>query len=356
MRESASSLSTASDSVRGWTECRQALSGPDLVSDPYLAGRAPQRGNNLLLMDGDLHRTLRRLLTPYLMYPRLARVEAELAQASASLVRALPGKPDVDLVADLAEPLVLLGIMSTMEVPAARRQKLVALTRGMLGLLEPDLPPAARRRAASSALRATLVFEHDAAAGDAAGLHAALEAAARDLLIPAKLARSTPVVMLHGGYENPLNQLGCLIAWAVAHPAEFRQAAAVDPDLLFDEITRTSCPVRLVARFARADSSSAGPPRKRGDLVWVDLESANHDERQFPAAAEPDLSQRHRHLGFGYGQHVCPGRTLARLEGRVLIKTLLGLPAGFLNEFSAEFCTEWREGIVARGPIKIVRR
>ena len=55
-----------------------------------------------------------------------------------------------------------------------------------------------------------------------------------------------------------------------------------------------------------------------GDWVLPMFAAANLDPEQFP---DPDRSDIHRtpnrHLGFGYGIHLCLGATLARLEARV---------------------------------------
>lgn len=338
--------------VEGWAQCRMALSGQELVSDPSRIGAIPEPTNNLLLMDGELHQTVRRLVTPLLRRPHLDGVRQPLTDRCASLVATLLDRSEVDLMADLAEPLVLEGILSAMEVPAPRREKLGDLVRGMIGLLEPDLPVNERRRAVNAALRATMLFERDGVAGNAVGLHGALEEAAAEGLIPTKVARSTPVVVLHGGYENPLNQLGCLIAWAVAHPDRFRNAAASAPVVLFEEIMRVFSPVRRVARWATADGENGALPVTKGELVWVDLQSANLDWRRFATGGDLDLSKRQGHVGFGYGRHACPGTALARLEGQVLIQGLLTIPPDALREFRIE----WRDGVVARGPMKIVRR
>jgi cytochrome P450 len=348
--------------VRGWAECRKALSGSQLMSDPASAGYALKPTYNMLLLDGDLHQAVRRLVTAYLTRARVDAVGSRLEETGATLVRSLLDRPDVDLMADLAEPLVLEGILSTMDVPEDRRPPLGALARRMLGLLEPELPAEVRRGAASAALRATILFERDGSAGTATGFHAVLEDAARDGVIPVRLARSTPVVMLHGGYENPLNQLGCLIAWAVADPDRFRAAAASAPAVLFDEVLRVFSPVRLAARWVAADGTDGADgadgadggdlPLNRGTFVLVDLESANRDGRHFPAAGEVDLSKRRGHLGFGYGRHMCPGTGLARLEGQVLVRALSSLPVDLLREFTVE----WRDGTLARGPARIARK
>jgi cytochrome P450 len=337
--------------TRGWTECLEALGGGVLVSDPRLAGLEALQPNNLLFIDGEPHRQLRRLVVPFFASHRLEDLGRRLEPTCVEALEQAFASPDSDLLTDVVEPLVLEAILAAMGVPPARWERLSALARDMLGLLEPELPPAARRRTANAAMRATMLFERDRLQGEAVGLHGSLEAAAAEGAIPAKLARSTPVVVLHGGYENPLNQLGCLVAWAVENPARFKQGAASSPALLFEEILRVYSPVRAVARWA-ADDEPGGTRWRKGDLVWVSLESANRDPDRFDDAGRVDPSGRRRHLGFGHGLHACLGTALARLEGRALIGTLAGFPDTALREFSVE----WGEGIVARGPTRIARR
>jgi cytochrome P450 len=235
-----------------------------------------------------------------------------------------------------------------MEVRDEHRQKLGVLAREMLGLLEPDLPPRARRRAEHAGMRATLLFKRDRLAGKATGLHAAVDEAARRGAISPDLARATPVVVLHGGYENPLNLLGCMVAWAAADPERFMSAAATEPGAPLDEAMRVFSPVRLVVRWATQDTELGAIRVKRGEQVLIDLESANRDRAQ-PSEEDSDLPERHRHLGFGYGAHACLGTALARLEGRVLVDALAKIP----SEALAGLAVEWRDGVVARGPASI---
>ena len=348
----ADAASTSSTRLRGWRACREALAGSSLVSDPSLVGLTMGLSNNLLFLEGEHHQALRSLLRPFLGRARLDRAAEQLKATGDALVCALLNETNPELMSGLAEPLVLEGIFSLLQVPEDRRPRLAGLARDMIGLLEPDLPSDVRRRAAGAALRATLHFERDALAGTPTGMHAALEEAARAGIIPAKLARSTPVVLLHGGYENPLNQLGCIIDLALKDLGRFRRAASADPDLLFDEAMRTYSPVRLIARWVAEDVTYAGQSLSKQDLVWVDLGSANFDDRRFPTGRDVDLTRRRGNLGFGHGRHSCPGAALARLEGRVLIGALLRLPEEMLNKLTVQ----WNEGSVARGPNRIARK
>ncbi len=335
--------------ISGWSRCRAALSDPQLVSGPV--GATPFTGNNLLLMDGEPHRAARRVVTAWFDRPRLDRVGRHLETIRHDLVRDVADRADADLVRDLAEPLVLEAIFSLMEISGRHRPQLSAHVRDMTGMLEPDLDDADRNRAINAALRATLTFERDGAHGCAQGLHAALEEAAAEGIIPVKVARTTPVVVLHGGYENPLNQLGCIIAWAAEDPPRFRAVAGQSAGLLFEEVLRLYSPVRRVARKL-AEPDPGAPSRPVHGQFWIDLEAANRDEAAFGQAGEVDLGRERRHLGFGHGRHMCPGTALARLAGKMLIRCLLELPDDLLRALSVT----WREGAVARGPLTIVRR
>ena len=61
-------------------------------------------------------------------------------------------------------------------------------------------------------------------------------------------------------------------------------------------------------------------------LDTVLLGSANRDERQWERAADFDVTRLPQgHVAFGYGIHFCLGASLARLEARVALETLVPL-------------------------------
>jgi len=93
---------------------------------------------------------------------------------------------------------------------------------------------------------------------------------------------------------------------------------AVEESLRFDP------PVVLLMRECVRDTEMRGMPIRAGEQVAFGIASGNRDERHYedPDEFRLDRPQPKGHLAFGAGPHVCPGASLARLEGRVLLEVL----------------------------------
>ena len=107
------------------------------------------------------------------------------------------------------------------------------------------------------------------------------------------------------------------------------EEVAEDPSLiknLVEEIIRMESPFRWMPRTALADTTIRGTHIPEGSDLLVMIGAANRDERRFE---NPDQFDLHRdtggHLGFGYGIHFCLGASLARLETRVVLETVVPL-------------------------------
>ena len=71
----------------------------------------------------------------------------------------------------------------------------------------------------------------------------------------------------------------------------------------------------------------AGVPIAAGDYLCMLYASGNRDERVFGEdAARFDVRRpaNPMHVAFGFGEHVCLGASLARLEARIFVEELLG--------------------------------
>jgi cytochrome P450 len=91
-----------------------------------------------------------------------------------------------------------------------------------------------------------------------------------------------------------------------------------------EEVLRYDSPTQVVSRVAFEDTTLAGVPVTKDQMVHLMVGAANHDEAQH---AEPDIFDIRRkatHLSFSGGIHYCLGAPLARLEATTLLTALLG--------------------------------
>lgn len=120
--------------------------------------------------------------------------------------------------------------------------------------------------------------------------------------------------------------LGNSLYALLSHPDQWQRLRA-EPgtlDSAIEECLRWDTPVLGKARTTLTDVSVRGVLIPAGGRVMVMLGSANRDPAVF---AEPDRFDSRRqnlaqHLALGRGIHYCLGAPLARLETRVVLRTL----------------------------------
>ena len=102
-------------------------------------------------------------------------------------------------------------------------------------------------------------------------------------------------------------------------PTPTRIPAAVE------ECLRWVTPIQQFARTVTADTELGGVPVSEGDYLVMLYASGNRDEAAFGPTADrfdPAREPGVTNLAFGFGEHLCLGAALARLEARVLFEEL----------------------------------
>ena len=141
--------------------------------------------------------------------------------------------------------------------------------------------------------------------------------------------------LITGGMTTTSQLLGNLVH-DVLTDAALEAAVRTDEGALagaIEESLRLQPPVMFVVRGCVRDTGVGGEPVEAGQRVIIGSASANRDERVFdePDVFRPDRPNAEQHLTFGYGPHVCPGASLARVVARIGIETLLDrFPPGTL--------------------------
>jgi cytochrome P450 len=138
---------------------------------------------------------------------------------------------------------------------------------------------------------------------------------------------SNAAVLMFGGIDTTEGMITNAVAHLLGHPAQLA-AVRADPDLLpnaVEESVRLEPAAAVIDRYATRDTTLAGAPIRRGDLVRISITGANRDPGVFP---EPDRFDVRRenlrlHLSFARGPHFCFGAHLARLETQTAVAGLL---------------------------------
>jgi hypothetical protein len=91
-----------------------------------------------------------------------------------------------------------------------------------------------------------------------------------------------------------------------------------------EETIRWTTPVQHFIRSATTDYELRGQTIRKGDLLYISYLSANRDEDAIIDPFTFSLDRiPNRHVGFGYGGHICLGQHLARLEMKSFWEELL---------------------------------
>ena len=142
------------------------------------------------------------------------------------------------------------------------------------------------------------------------------------------------LTLLVAGNETTRNLIAGGMRHLLEHPAQWQRLCA-EPTLVpnaVEEMLRYVSPIQNFVRRVQRDTELAGKRLRAGEYVALCYGSANRDESVFGPDAEsfdirrPDAG---RHVAFGFGEHLCLGAALARLEARVLFEELIARGPGF---------------------------
>jgi hypothetical protein len=133
--------------------------------------------------------------------------------------------------------------------------------------------------------------------------------------------------MIQAGVHTTRGLLAHLVQRLLLTPDLYRRLQS-DPGLVpayMEESLRFDAPVQRTSRRCTAETEIDGVALRLGDWVEMGIASANRDDAVFddPETFRIDRPQARAHLTFGAGPHVCPGASLARLEGLTATEVLL---------------------------------
>ncbi|MFI8519583.1 cytochrome P450 [Streptomyces sp. NPDC085481] len=309
-------------------------------------------GPNLLILDPPDHTRLRKLVAGEFTGRRVEALRPRVQQLTDELLDAMAPAGRADLVDSFAFPLPITVICELLGVPAADRDSFRAWSNE---LVTPTGAMTEEEAVRGFGGYLDELIEDKRAAGPADDLLSALIATRAEdgdrLSLPE--LRALAYLLLIAGHETTVNLIANTVRALLAHPEQLA-ALRADFDGLIDgtieEGLRYDGPVEAATyRFAREDVAFGGKVVPAGSVVLVGLAAGAHDPGRFPEPDRFDIRRDPRgHLAFGHGLHYCLGAPLARLEGRIAIRTLLErFPRLELDPEAGPL--EWLPGLLIRG-------
>jgi cytochrome P450 len=132
---------------------------------------------------------------------------------------------------------------------------------------------------------------------------------------------------LFAGHETTTAHLAHLVRRVLLEPGlwrRLREDKSLIPNVV-EEVLRLEAPVINWRRLAKTDVTVGDVTIPAGAKVLLLLGSANRDAEHFDAPDElrPERENARAHLTFGFGEHLCLGAPLARMEGRIVLEELV---------------------------------
>jgi cytochrome P450 len=299
-----------------------------LVNDPMRASGGGMQSRSLLHMDPPEHAAFRGLVNRRFTPRAVAPLEESIRKSASTLLGTVESRDEIDFVAALAAPYPLTVIAELLGIDESDREDFRGWSDAAIE--SPDLPP--EQTVAALGELSGFIMEHirskrDRPGGDLVSLLVGSEVGgcplSREELFMFLLT------LLVAGNETTRTLLSGAALVLDQHPDQ-RAALASDPSLVpggVEECLRWVTPVHAFCRTATEDAVVAGTRIAAGDYLCMLYASANRDERIFgDDAARFDVRRPANpvHLAFGFGEHVCLGASLARLEARIFLEELLG--------------------------------
>ncbi|GMU77231.1 MAG: cytochrome P450 [Acidimicrobiia bacterium] len=302
--------------------------GGALVNDPIRSGTSRGGPPSILFLDPPEHARHRKLVNRRFT-PRAVSHLVEWVRAIARRVfdRLDDTSTPVDVVEHLTAPFPLLVIAELLGIPDGDRADFRRWSDATIE--STDRPPEetmATIMEMHAYLTAHIAAKQRDPGDDLVSLLSRSELDGRTL--DADEVFAWLLTLLVAGNETTRTLLSGAIVTLAEHP-EQRATLAAEPAgvaTAVEECLRWVTPIQTFCRTVVADTTVGDVPVRAGDYLIMLYASGNRDEAAFgPSAGTFDAMRpvNPAHLAFGFGEHLCLGAALARLEARVFLEELL---------------------------------
>ena len=300
------------------------------LSSRQRARLPPPEEFTMLFLDPPDHTRLRALVNKAFTPRAVNALEPHIRGILGALLDDIDDPAAFDLIQAVAQPLPVIVIAEMLGVPPEDRPQFRIWSAQRARLLEPMIDRREREAGAAASRAFDAYFRSIVEARRAEPrddiLSALVQAEDEGERLTEREVLNMLRLLLIAGNETTTNLIGNGILALLRNPDQLRRLRE-DPGLIpaaVEELLRFDSPVQTDFRRALADCEVNGFPVRERDNIVVLLGAANRDPDVFEDPDRLDVGRgQGPHLSFGRGIHHCLGAPLARLEGRIVLETLL---------------------------------
>jgi cytochrome P450 len=301
--------------------------GGALIHDPIRDGTHRGGPLSILFVDPPEHVEHRKLVNREFTPRAVGGIDTRIRELARRVFERVPAHEPIDIVDHLTAPFPLLVIAELLGIPDADRGDFRRWSDATIESM--DRPPGETMQAIME-MRAFLTEHVEAKrrdpGDDLVSILAQRELDGRPLTADEMF--SWLLTLLVAGNETTRTLLSGAIVALAEHPEQRALLAAAPARIpgAVEECLRWVTPIQTFCRTVVADTEVGGTAVREGDYLIMLYASGNRDDRVYgPTANRFDVTREVNpaHLAFGFGEHLCLGAALARLEAHVFFEELL---------------------------------
>lgn len=284
----------------------------------------------MLFRDPPDHTRLRSLVNKAFTVKATVTLEHRITEIVHARLDRIESRREMDFLAEVAYPVPAIAICELIGVPHSQHELIIRSAPAIAARLDPSLMrnPTAVAAAASATRTLTdylseLIAERRQEPRNDL-LSAMIDAEHEGGRLDHDELVGMAVLLLVAGHETTANLLGNgLLALLTSRQwARLRDDPSVERTAI-EELLRFAGPIQVTERTT-LDEAQIGPVHiPKGRVVVLCVAAANRDPDVFDAPNTLDLGRDpNPHLSFGSGAHFCLGAGLARLETRIILRTV----------------------------------
>lgn len=306
------------------------LSGHGVTIEGYDQGI-----DNLISRDEPSHGWHRKLVSRLFTPRAIAELEPKVRDIAAGVLDGARDRGEIDIVAEFSTHLPMMVIAEMLGLPMETREQLRHYCDAILDRTDADEQGNVtdETRSAMAQVMVLLMQIVDDKARDLGDDIASLLLTARvrdddgnEVALTREQVAARLLELTVAGHETTAKLIANGVVALDWYPDQ-RAELIADPSLIpnaVEEMLRWDPPSHYQGRFVEQDVTLHGVTIPADSRVILVTGAANHDERVFDDPEYFDIHREiERHVGFGFGIHLCIGAALARLETRIAFEELL---------------------------------